>query len=122
MKYTRLYSDATGESHFENLEAEFQTVYFAPPALPLDVSVFEPAEQCAILMAKPSWTGDWHPVPYRQVHFYLSGKVEAETSDGEVRIIGAGEIAPVEDTNGKGHKSRVLGSKAAIITVVKLSE
>ena len=120
MKYTRLYSDDDGESHFEDSELEFQTVDFAPPAPPLDIAVFGQVEQCSILRAKPGWKGDWHPAPFRQLHFYLSGEVEAEVSIGEKRRIGAGEIALVEDTSGKGHRSHVVGDEHVIIVVVKL--
>lgn len=122
MKYTRLYSDNNGESHFEDCEINFESVDFAPPAPPLDISVFGPVEQCFILRAKPGWKGDWHPAPFRQLHFYLSGEVEAETSDGEIRRIGAGGIALVEDTSGKGHRSRVEGSSDVVIAIVKLAE
>ena len=120
VKYTRLFTDEQGESHFEDHEVRFESVNFAPPAPPLDISVFGPVEQCSILRCKPGWHGDWHPAPFRQLHFYLSGEVEAETSDGEIRRIGAGSIALVEDTTGRGHRSRVLGSSDVVIAVVKL--
>jgi len=122
MKYTRLYSDDSGESHFEDLEVQFQSVDFAPPAPPLDISAFGQAEQCSILRAHSGWEGDWHPAPFRQIHFYLSGEVEAETSDGEIRRIGAGGVALVEDISGKGHRSRVVGSADVVIAVVKLAD
>jgi quercetin dioxygenase-like cupin family protein len=122
MKYTRLYNDDTGESYFETLEFEFQAVDFAPPAPPLDISSFGQAEQSFIIRAKPGWEGDWHPAPYRQLHFYLAGEVEAETSTGEIRRIKAGEVILVEDTFGKGHRSRVIGSAEVIIAAVKLAD
>ena len=120
MKYTRLYSNDNGESHFEDVEIQFETIDFAPPAPPLDISVFGPAEQCSILRAKPGWRGDWHSAPFRQLHFYLSGEVEAETSDGEKRRIRAGAIVLVEDTTGKGHRSHIVGSSEVLIAVVRL--
>ena len=120
MKYTRLYSDENGESHFEDLEVQFQPVDFAPPAPPLDILAFGQAEHCSILRAKPGWHGDWHPAPYRQLHFYLSGEIEAETSDGEIRRFGVSSIVLVEDTSGKGHRSRVVGSSEVLIAIVKL--
>ena len=121
MKYTRLYSDDNGDSHFEDVELEFQSVDFAPPAPPLDISTFGEVEDCSILRAAPGWVGDWHPAPFRQLHFYLSGEVEAEVSDGDKRRIQAGEFALVEDTKGKGHISRVVGNGDVVIAVVKLS-
>ena len=122
MNYIRLYSDANGESHFEDVEIEFKSVAFAPPAPPLNLSDFGPAESCLLMKGSEGWYGDWHPAPYRQIHFYLSGKVEAETSDGEIRQFGPGSIIFVEDTLGKGHRSRVVGSSEAIIAAVKLAD
>jgi len=121
MKYVRLYADDNGESHFEDCELVFKSVDFAPPAPPLDVSVFGQAEQCSILRAKPGWIGDWHPAPLRQLHFYLSGEVEAEVSDGEKCRIRAREFTLVEDTTGKGHRSHVDGNGDVVIAAVKLS-
>jgi hypothetical protein len=121
MKFTRLYSDDDGDSHFEDLKLEFGTVDFAPPAPPLNVSFIGEAGQCFILMAPSGWKGYWHPAPSRQLHFYLSGEIEAQVSDGEKRRIRAGEIALVEDTKGKGHRSRVVGDGSVIIAVVKLT-
>ena len=120
MKYTRLYSDENGDSHFEDLDAQFTPVDFAPPAPPLDISEFGSAENCFILKGASGWVGDWQPAPFRQLHIYLSGEVVAETSDGEIRRIGAGSITLVEDTTGKGHRSRVVGSSEVLIAVVKL--
>lgn len=121
LKYTRLFADKQGESHFEDCEIGFESVDFAPPAPPVDIAAFGAAEQCFLLRVDPGWQGDWHPAPYRQLHFYLAGEIEAETSDGEIRRIRAGEIALVEDVSGKGHRSRVVGSSEAVIAAVKLT-
>ena len=120
MHYTRLYTGKNGDSHFENVEINFKEVDFAPPAPPLDLSEFGPAEYCSIMKASKGWYGDWHPAPYRQLHFYLSGEVEVETSGGKIKQFGPGSITLVEDTTGKGHRSRVVGSSDVIIAIVKL--
>jgi len=122
MKYTRLYSDDNGESHFEDCDVTFELVDFAPPAPPLDFASLGKAASCSIIRGDPGWEGDWHPAPARAVHFYLSGGVEAETSDGEIRRIGAGEIVLVEDTWGRGHRSRIVGSTDVVIAVVTLAD
>ena len=121
MKYTRLYSDDDGESHFEDMNLEFQSVDFAPPAPPLDISTLGQVDQCSVLRAQPGWKGGWHPAPFRQLHFYLSGEVEAQVSDGEKRRIRAGEFVLVEDTTGKGHRSCVVGSEEVVIAIAKLA-
>ena len=35
LKYTRIYTDSDGETHFEDLEIELAEVDFAPPAPPV---------------------------------------------------------------------------------------
>jgi len=122
MKYTRVYADENGESHFEDVEVEFSPVDFAPPAPPLDLSAFAPATQYGFLRAPAGWLGDWHPAPRRQIIFYLAGEIEAEVSDGEVRRFGPGSVTLVEDTTGKGHKSRVVGTTDVLSVVVQLEK
>jgi len=52
----------------------------------------------------------------------LAGEVEGKVSDGHVRVIGPGSIVLLEDTTGKGHRSRVIGSEDAIICMVQLED
>jgi mannose-6-phosphate isomerase-like protein (cupin superfamily) len=122
MKITRVYTDDSGESHFEDVDIEFVNVNFAPPAPPLDISMMGSAVQYGILKAQPDWVGDWHPTPKRQVFFYLSGEIEAEVSDGEIRKFGPGDVTLVEDTKGKGHRSKVIGGNDVILAFVQLED
>jgi hypothetical protein len=122
MKYVRVYSDEEGESHIEDIEIELLPVDFAPPAPPLNLSEFSPAKWYGFLSAPAGWVGDWHPAPKKQIFFYISGKIEAETSDGEIRRFGPGSVTLVEDTTGKGHKSRVVGDNEVLAAVVQLED
>lgn len=122
MQYVRVYADADGESHFEDVAVPMQAVDFAPPAPPINVSAFTPAAAYSFLSSPPSWYGDWHPTPRRQIIFYLTGEIEAETSDGEVRRFGPGSVTLVEDTTGKGHRSQVIGSADVVLAVVQLPD
>ena len=54
---------------------------------------------------------DWHPAPRRQYIIILAGAVQITASDGEKRIIGAGEVILVEDIKGKGHLSKAVAGK-----------
>jgi hypothetical protein len=54
---------------------------------------------------------DWHPAPRRQYIINLDGAVQITASDGESRIIKAGEVLLVEDTTGKGHLSKSVGGE-----------
>ena len=121
-KYVRLYADADGESHFEDLEVELSAVEFAPPAPPLNLSTFMPASQAAFFGAPAGWRGDWHPSPARNLFVILSGEWEVEAGDGTVRRFGPHSVLLVEDTTGKGHASRVVSDTDSIVVVVQLQE
>jgi quercetin dioxygenase-like cupin family protein len=122
MKYTRVYADETGESHFMDVEIKLEPVEFAPPAPSCKLSSFKPAVQYAFCVFPSGWYGDWHPTPKKQIFFILSGESEAQVSDGEVRRFGAGSILLAEDTSGKGHVSKVVGSKDMVVAVVQLAK
>jgi hypothetical protein len=122
MKYTKVFADEEGETHFENVEIELELVDFAPPAQPINFSSFKPAMRYAFAVRPSGWFGDWHPAARRQFVFYLSGEVEVQVSDGEVRRFSPGSILLVEDTTGKGHLSRVVGSLDNVVAVVQLPD
>lgn len=122
MKYVRIYSDAAGESHFEDLEWELSPVTYAPPAPAFDVS--DPFEATrALMFSLPlGWFGEAHPSPRRQLYFAISGQLEIQVSDGEVRIFQPGDIALAEDTTGPGHTSRALGTETTSGAFVHLAD
>ena len=122
MKYIKVFTDEEGETHFEDVEIELESAEFAPPAPPINLSSYNPATQYAFCLFPSGWFGDWHPVPQRRIFFILSGESEAQVSDGEVRRFGPGSILLAEDTWGKGHLSRVLGSKDMVVAVVQLPD
>jgi mannose-6-phosphate isomerase-like protein (cupin superfamily) len=122
MKYIRIFSDEEGESHFDDVEVQQELVEFAPPAPPVLLSQFIPARQFTFLTFPQGWQGDWHPAPARQFFFLLSGNLEGTVSDSEKRIIGPGCIVLLEDTAGKGHLTRVVGSEDVSAIVIQLPE
>ncbi len=122
MRYTRVYSDAAGESHFEDMDVPMTAVSFAPPVPPVDLSSFSPASRIGFLSAPSGFIADWHPAPRRQWMLYLAGRVEAEVTDGERRELGPGSVTLLEDTTGRGHRSRVIGPDAVLLAVVQVDE
>ena len=60
---------------------------------------------------------DWHVAPNRQFVFVLTGTVEVETTDGEVRRFGPASLLMADDTTGKGHRTRVLDGPAKLVFV-----
>ena len=53
MNVIRLYSDAAGESHFEQVDLKLTLREFAPPAAPLRVSDPEPAQNYVPIQPPP---------------------------------------------------------------------
>ena len=115
----RLFADSQGESHFETVNLSLESTDFAPPAPPLEVSEVVEGPH-GFLRAPSGWFGDWHPTPARQFMCLLSGTLEVEASDGEVRRISVGEIVLLEDTEGRGHSTRVISEEAAVLMFAQL--
>jgi hypothetical protein len=122
LTYTRLFADSTGESHFEDIELNFTLLDFAPPAPPISVSEVFDSDKTFVISSPSDWHGDWHPAPHRQFTFVLSGELEVEVSDGEIRRFGPGSVALVEDTFGKGHISRIVSDNRAYVVVVTFED
>jgi hypothetical protein len=115
--YVRLYADADGESHFEDVELSLTPSDYSPPTPPLNVAVLGPAQQFALVGAPAGWWGDWHRVPRRQFYCTLKGEVEVEASGGSRRRFPIGCVLLAEDTAGKGHISRVIGDEDVVVAV-----
>ena len=52
--------------------------------------------------------------------FVLDGEMEFEASDGERHRVRPGNAMLLEDTSGRGHRSRVIGDTSAKLAVVEL--
>ena len=122
MNYTRIYSDTGGESHFDDVTVSVAPIDFAPPAPPLNMATPLEAERLILCTIPAEWVGDWHPAPRRQFYIQLSGELEVAVTDGEIRRFSAGSLLLLEDTTGKGHLTRVVGSTTVDAVFVQLPE
>ena len=122
MRIVRLYSDADGESHFEDLEIELDLTDYAPPAPLLYLSKATPANQFAFMKASAGWSSDWHPSSARNMFFVLSGEWQVTASDNESRTFSVGSVLLVEDTTGKGHSSRVISESDSLAAMVQFGD
>lgn len=120
VSYLRIYADAQGESHFEDINVELSLIEVAPGISPLFASSFSEASRYAFVSAQPGWREDWHAAPQRQFLVYLAGVTEFQVSDGEIRRLGPGTILLAEDTIGKGHISEVVGEATVKAVVIQL--
>ncbi len=101
MNIARIFADEKGESHYQDIEvATVSTGSLGSMAEPLPVTSMILRENA------PGYDFDWHVAPRRQYIVMLAGFVEIQVSDGETRTFAPGDIVLVEDTEGKGHKSR----------------
>ena len=120
-KFTRVFADSTGASHFSAVEMNFKLADFAPPAPPISVSEIITADKAFMISSPAGWYGDWHPAPARQYVIVLTGELEVQVSDGETRRFGPGAVIFVEDTFGKGHISKAVGSERVYCLVVAVT-
>ena len=104
MRIHNLYTDDDGESHFRDIDIEWESES--------DFSKYSarlPATGIIFRETSGDYDLDWHPAPRRQYIVNVDAGVQITAGDGEVRTIGAGEVILVEDTAGKGHLSKSVG-------------
>ena len=108
-EYTRLYTSADGHSNFESVK-----IPLVNETLIGHLSATIPATNIQFRLTTESYDLDFHNAPRRQFIIMLSGSVQITTSRGEVRVFRGGSetsVLLVEDTAGKGHKSKALDGK-----------
>jgi hypothetical protein len=101
MRYTRLYADEQGESHFEDISVPLKN----EGTLGYLSENFE-VKWLRFRVNEAGYDWDYHNAPARQFIILLDGGIEITTSRGEARTFSGGDILLVEDTYGKGHKTR----------------
>ena len=117
MQYFRIYADSKGESHFEDID-----VPLAPGGGQSDLSELIPASGVIFRRSPAGQFIDWHPAPRRQFVVTLSGHAEVEASDGEIRQIGPGTVMLADDTTGKGHITRGIGTDERLSLFIPLPD
>ena len=104
MRIHNLYTDASGQSHFRDLEVEW-----VEERRGSKLSKRLPATGIIFRETQAEHDIDWHPAPRRQYIINLDAGVKITASDGESRVIATGEL--VEDMTGKGHLSQHVEGK-----------
>jgi hypothetical protein len=117
MKYTRIYADGNGESHFEDIEIGMKPA----PANTGTISEMI-ATKGVMFRQSGEYFINWHNAPRRQFVVNLTGTVEIVASDGEKRCLGPGSVLLAEDLTGKGHTSRGLGGEERISLFIPLAD
>lgn len=100
MHYTRIYSDNSGDSHFETINLNLTE---EGPLGALSEVFKAKAVQFRENSADYYW--DFHNPPAKQFIILLDGEIEITTSLGEKRQFSGGDILLLEDLEGRGHRT-----------------
>lgn len=117
MRYVRIYTDNSDDTHFADAELEMNEVDFRPPAPMLFVSHAHESTMIQFVRIPGRWNGDGITVPQAQFFICLDGQLEITVSDGEKRRFSPGGVVLMEDTSGKGHRTRVIGAKDCVAAI-----
>ena len=103
MRLTRIYTGPDDLTHFTDIEVPLDdagTIGQLSEPIPVTSVIFRETP--------PDYDFDWHPAPRRQYIVMLDGSIEIEVGDGETRRFAGGDVLLVEDTTGRGHRTRAL--------------
>ena len=113
---TRLYTGPDGQTHAEEIEAKFT------PGGTNDVFNIKEISGAALHRTPAGSVLDWHTPHRRQYVITLSGRGELEVSGGKKIAVEPGHIELVEDTTGKGHITRVVGTEPRVTLQLPFSD
>ena len=112
MSITRLYTGADGQSHVEALDPDSHR----------ELTVLQATKGVVFRRTPPGYFSDWHNAPRRQYVITLEGEMEIGLGDGTVHRFGPGHVTLAEDLTGKGHTTRVVGTKPRLTATIHLAE
>ena len=117
IQVTRIYTGDDGETHVEEIQVPLRA-RGAATALsdPVDVTSLQ------FRRTTRDYFIDWHNAPRRQYVITLSGESEVELGDGTKIRLHPGHILLAEDTEGRGHISRAVGTADRISLFIPLAE
>jgi quercetin dioxygenase-like cupin family protein len=108
-----LYTGPDGQAYVKNIQV---------PAGPDGVVALQPTKVIEIHRTRPGFSIGWHVERRRQYLITLSGRGEIDIAGGKKLILTPGSILLVENTTGKGHKTRVLGNKPWVTLWIPLKD
>jgi quercetin dioxygenase-like cupin family protein len=113
---TRLYTGPDNQTHAEEVELKFTS------GSPTEVFKMMQVTGAELHRAPGGNFSDWHRAPRRQYVITLSGRGELEVAGGKKISVGPGNIDLVEDTAGKGHITKVVGTEDRVTLQLPLAD
>lgn len=117
MRITRVTVDLLGESRFDEIDIPLRDAG--------DIGRLSspyPARSVIFRENDPDYDYDWHQAPQRQLIVLLDGEIEIEVGSGEKRRFRGGDLLLVEDTAGRGHRTRAVNGKGRRSLFIPLDE
>jgi hypothetical protein len=107
LKVTRIYTDAKGETHFEDVEVQLESLRSGI------MRRSKPLKASGMTFGAFSGTlaENWHTALRKQAIIILNGEVDLAVSDGSKRRFGPGHVLMLEDTSGKGHTTNSVDGR-----------
>jgi quercetin dioxygenase-like cupin family protein len=112
----RLYTGPDNQTHAEETEIKFT------PGSPAEVFKMLQITGAELHRTAGGSVDDWHRAPRRQYVITLSGHGELEVAGGKKIQVGPGNIDLVEDTTGKGHITKVIGTEDRVTLQLPLAD
>jgi quercetin dioxygenase-like cupin family protein len=113
---TRVFTGPDNQTHAEEVELKFT------PGNPAEVSKMMQVTGSELHRTAGGSVDDWHRAPRRQYVITLSGRGEIEVAGGKKISVGPGNIDLVEDTTGKGHITKVVGTEDRVTLQLPLAD
>ena len=110
---TRFFTGPDGLTHAEEIE-----VKFAPGGGAYNLLA---SSSVQLRRTPPGREIDYHPASRRQYVITLSGHAELVLSGGQTIQVGPGSIELAEDTTGKGHITRTVGTEDRVVILIPIS-
>jgi quercetin dioxygenase-like cupin family protein len=113
---TRLFTGPDNQTHAEEVELKFN------PGSPAEISRMMQVTGAELHRTAGGSVDDWHRAPRRQYVITLSGRGEIEVAGGKKISVGPGTINLVEDTTGKGHVTKAMGTEDRVTLQLPLAD
>jgi hypothetical protein len=123
LPYVRLYSDASGISHFAD-EQLVLTPAGASATAEERLLVNRLGDLKGVMFAKlkAGTNEDWHVAPRRQFMLCVRGIVEITAADGQKRRMTPGQFMLLEDVSGRGHRTYAVGDEDHVALALPVPE
>jgi mannose-6-phosphate isomerase-like protein (cupin superfamily) len=109
-----------GKTRFTETTVEFVPVEGVSPG-----GVFQAAalgsSDAALVQFEADFSCEFHHTPSPTWMFVMTGQMEIEVSDGAKQIISPGDFIRLEDSSGRGHRSRVLSDGPVLVATAGYS-